>query len=658
MDSRKKNSDRHLIAEQPGLRILVTGLVLAFFIGYTLKSYLSPARVKAQIEKAASHIHKDVKVSFDSAEFILSEGILPRFSIVITNIKMESSQVCWMAPTLNIDELRLPLSVWGLITGRAPVESVEAQVVTLNLREEFKNCSDKDHVEQVTQSQGSKPLVTLSPSEAEEKYRNDVRSLYVREFNIAADKYPQYRSQLLDFSVRVKSFEPRVIEVRAKTHLLKDNQVGDYLSHANLYMEYKESPDKILQSHFFGNWREGHYSFIANYNLSDHRLTVETDLKHIPLSQILSILQKYDLASKELNGKQVWMSAKARWVGPIEDLKNAPLNVRDLNVEGDLGEMRVDQMEFTRLSPIEYKPIRIDVRRLDVEKLLVLLNRPADARILGALGQFSGVAEIRSDQMMRLQGEHKGLEFIFSNKSERQLQVIDRMMGEIALRGDQWLISVNRVEPRGGSFLGEVKLTADRDFKNIEVKSHVDELAFTSAVQNLMTQGGEVGSMSLDGELKIQNGQLDKAKGLLRVQNMRVEGVEFVKTRAQFEGHQGELTIGTQIQKMSVSEKSPTSNLMRTIAANKYWNNGTLNISDVNGKFVLQKQKTLSWKGFQGHLDKSTLVKVDGSWDQDGVLKGGVHVNEGRQSKKWIVEGTRDEPRLILDNAPKRTQRR
>ncbi|MNL77799.1 hypothetical protein D3C87_2040550 [compost metagenome] len=79
---------------------------------------------------------------------------------------------------------------------------------------------------------------------------------------------------------------------------------------------------------------------------------------------------------------------------------------------------------------------------------------------------------------------------------------------------------------------------------------------------------------------------------------------------------------------------------------------------DVNGKFVVQKQKTLSWKGFQGHLDKSTLLKVDGSWDQDGVLKGGVQVNEGRQSKKWIVEGTRDEPRLILDNAPKRTQRR
>jgi hypothetical protein len=170
-----------MIAEQPGLRILLTGLLLAFFIGYTLKSYLSPSRVTAQIEKAASHVHKDIEISFNSAKFILSEGILPRFSVVIDKIKMESLQSCWMAPTLEIDELRLPLSFWGLITGRGPVESIEANIVTLTLREAVKNCSEKELTSEGQKADdGNQPLVTLSRSEKEEKYRNDVRALYVK----------------------------------------------------------------------------------------------------------------------------------------------------------------------------------------------------------------------------------------------------------------------------------------------------------------------------------------------------------------------------------------------------------------------------------------------------------------------------------------------
>lgn len=645
-----------MIAEQPGLRILLTGLLLAFFIGYTLKSYLSPSRVTSQIEKAASHVHKDITISFKSAQFILSEGILPRFSVVIDKIKMESLQSCWMAPMLEIDELRLPLSVWGLITGRGPVESIEANIVTLTMREEFKNCSEKEMAAKSNPAESAnQPLVTLSRTEKEEKYRNDVRALYVKEFNIVAERYPQYSSRLMDFSTRVKSFEPKVIEVRAKTQLLKDGTVGDYLSHANLYMEYKENPEKVVQAHFFGNWREGHYSFIANYNLEDHLLTAETDLKHIPLSQILSILQKYDLASKNLNGKQVWISAKGRWMGPVENLRNSPLTVRDLRLEGDLGEMHVEQMEFTKFEPLVYRPIRVDIRKLDVEKLLVLLDRPYDARILGSLGQFSGVADINSDRMIRLQGEHRGLEFIFSNKGQRESQVIERMLGEIALSGDKWLIAVNRVEPKGGNFIGDVKVEADRDFKNLEVKAHVDELAFTPVVQNLMTQGGEVGSVSLDGEVRIKNGTLDKAKGLFRVQNMKVEGVSFEKTKTQFEGQQGSLSLNTQVQKISFEETSPTAGLLKQIIPDKYWAKGSFGAQDLNGKFILQDGKNLSWKGFHAKFDKNAQVSADGSWDHDGVLKGSVQVREGSQNRKWIVEGNRDEPRLVID---KRNSRR
>ncbi len=124
--------------------------------------------------------------------------------------------------------------------------------------------------------------MSLSPVDQSKKYESDVRGIFIQRLEIIPEKHPQYAADLLNFVVKVKSFEPRIIEITAKSHLLKDQQVGDYLSHANLYVEYKESPEKSLQAHFFGNWREGHYSVIANYTLDERLLAIETDLKHIP----------------------------------------------------------------------------------------------------------------------------------------------------------------------------------------------------------------------------------------------------------------------------------------------------------------------------------------------------------------------------------------
>lgn len=242
---RRLRSDKYLISEQPGMKILITGLVLAFFIGFTLKSMLSPSRVATQIEKAASHIHKDVRVTFEKAQVSLTDGFFPRFSVVINNVRMESSQACWLSPVLEVDEMRLPVSIWGLITGTSPIKNIEAENVKLTLRGSPADC-DKEKQAQADSNQEklSAPLVTLSPSEQADKYRNAVRGIAISRFKIISSQYPQYPSEFLSFVAQVKSFEPKVIEVTAKTNLLKDEQVGDYLSHANLFCNTKNLQNK------------------------------------------------------------------------------------------------------------------------------------------------------------------------------------------------------------------------------------------------------------------------------------------------------------------------------------------------------------------------------------------------------------------------------
>ncbi|MFV8257807.1 hypothetical protein ACNQKP_08370 [Bdellovibrio bacteriovorus] len=631
------------------MTILLTGLILAFLLGYTTKSLLSPSRLAARIEKAASHIHKDVKVSFGSAYVSLSNGILPRFAVIITNVRMESAQTCWAAPVMEIDELRLPLSFLNLIQGKAPVRVVEANSVNLTLRDDFKDCDPTDP-EQIPASQ-PRPAVMLSPSEQSQKYRNDVRGVSVRTLKITSAKHPQYSTELMNFAVKVKSFEPKIIEVTAKTHLMKDSQVGDYLSHANLYLQYKESPEAAVQAHFFGNWREGHYSVIANYTLGDQLLAVETDLKHIPLSQILAILQKYQLASRDLNGRQVWMSSKARMEGPVDEIRSLPLEIRDLRMEGDLGEMHVDKINIASIEPLKYEPIHVDVKKLDIEKLLVLLNRTKQTSILGHLGSFTGRAEIVSDQKMRMSGEHAGLEFVFSNKGQRELQVIESMVGDIALDQDQWSFQIKRVEPRGGVFVGDLSLRADRDFKAVAVKTHIDELQLALPVQKLMTNGGEIGLMSLDGDLRFAEGKVQSLKGLLRLNSMDVEGVALGKTRASFDWSKGEVLLNAQVQSMKVSPNSPTAEVLRPVTLNSWWREGVLNLTGLTGQLGAKSSKEFSWKGFQAQASRTGKLSTEGSWNEDARLKGHVQVKDGKIQRRWQIQGTRELPQFVEDKA-------
>ncbi|WP_413293621.1 hypothetical protein ACLSU7_00815 [Bdellovibrio sp. HCB185ZH] len=649
---RRHRSDKYLISEQPGMKILLTGLILAFLIGYTTKSVLSPARIKAQLEKAASHIHKDIKVSFDSAELSLADGILPRFAIVIKQVRMESDLACWMSPVLEIDEMRLPVSVWGLITKESPIKTIDADNIQLTLRGTIDACEKEKQELKQAAADGEKeqtPLVTLSPSEQADKYRNDIRGLNIQSFKIISAQYPQYPSELLSFKASVKSFEPRVVEVHAKTNFLRDETVGDYLSHANLFLEYKEVPEQSLQAHFFGNWREGHYSVIAHYSLADHLLNVETDMKHIPLSQVLQVLQKYDLVSTDLNGKQVWVSAKARMTGEAEKLKSAPLEVKDFRIEGDLGEMSIDQASFTSVDPLRYKPLLVDIQNMRIDKLMAFINRPQKARIFGDLGSFTGQAEFVSERDIRLVGEHHGLQFIFSNKSEREIQIVDRLAGEMSLKGDTWNIAVTRAEPRGGKFIGNVKVKADRDFKDVSFNANIDEVTLAPAVQALMTDGGEIGTLTLNAEARMTEGKVSSVHGSAQLDNLDVEGMTFVKSKAKFDLKQKDVVILAQAQSMVVEDDSVGVEVFGKVTSPDWWVSQKLSLRDLNGEVHWKNDQSVQWKNVKAKVDKDKELETSGAWDQFGMLSGRVNSRAGKSLQVLKIGGSRDLPTFELD---------
>lgn len=644
MVSRQSRSDKNLIAEQPGMTIFLVGFVLAFIIGYTAKSLLSPGRVRAQIEKAASHIHKDVTVTFGSATFSLSDGILPEFAIVITQVKMESTKKCWGAPILEVDELRLPLSLAGMLNKRRPVRAIDANQVLLTLREDVSNCAHQSVIS--ADKATSAPLVQIARSSDEDRFRNDIGRLHIQKLEIISFKNPQLTSELLNFSAVVKSAEPRVIELRAKNYLLRDAQVGDYLSHANLFVEYRESPEPTLQAHYFGNWREGHYSLIGNYNFADQMLALELDLKHIPLSQMLNILRKYNVINQDFNSKNIWISTKARLFSVLEGLRQAPLEVKDLRLEGDLGEMNAERISITSLEPFKYNPVSLDIKKLDIEKLLYFLGQEQPTGILGRLGYFSGSANVTSKNEVRMRGEHRGLEFVFSNKGQRETQVIDRMLTELDLRQELWTAKLERLEPVAGVFIGDIALQANKSFQKMEIKTRIDELTLAPNVQRLMTSGGEVGALSLDSQLHLENGKISYLKGLLGLTGMSVERVHFGKSKALLGWKDGAITLDTQMDSLSLDKSSPAGEVLAGLTEASWWKNDRLDLDSFTGQFHASELKRLVWKNVKATIDQDSRLFTEGSWNPQGSLDGSVSLQDEKKKRKWTIGGSREFPQF------------
>jgi hypothetical protein len=135
----------------------------------------------------------------------------------------------------------------------------------------------------------------------------------------------------------------------------------------------------------------------------------------------VSLLQKYKAISKDVKTKQVWVSGVAHITGGVEQLKKSPLEVRNLQIEGDIGEIFSSQINISSLDPLKYKPIIFDLKRVNLQNLLSSLNQNPAKNNMGSLGFFSGKLELASENSAHLVGEHQGLEFIFSNKGQREL---------------------------------------------------------------------------------------------------------------------------------------------------------------------------------------------------------------------------------------------
>lgn len=641
--------EKHLVAEQPGLAILGAGILISLLLGFVIRGLIHPSKIQVLVAEAASRIDKNIKVRFASAEISLSDGFFPRLALLVREIHMESSNACWMLPSLDIDELSLPLNLWTYVTEGRAIADVEAGRVLLRLDGKKAACSDVK-VDRGT----SGPRILPPPSQAvvlvQKKERKEVLApmlerILIERLEIDPRFYPQAQAEMTEVELVLKSQEPKIVSLKAQSHFLKDPEWGEYTARGQVNIVYSEFPEKNLEVHLSGHWREGSYSWHNSYALEDDFFRSEVEVRHIPLSKLGLISSHWDLERLEPL-RQSWLSLKAKATGHFDKIEKSELEIRDLKIEGDSGDLFIDKLAWTQVSDRNPQPFLARMKGLSLEMLVKLgLNSPSSP-ILRDIGRFTGRIEVDDTLNLRMLGELEGLQLVFANKGQRVFQNIQKMTLDLQRAQGNWNLDVSRLEPEQGVFNGELTAVADPSFEDVKVKLFAEEMSFSPAVQNLMSGGGSLGSFQSRIDFGFRKGVLNRLQGKLTGQNIEIDSFRIPKFTMKFQ-NQGDNKFGgsLQIQDPSLGRELLVETFLNPLIDLLPEVEGQYQLKNFKSQFSLKDFHSIQWKSFSAKHSKGTL-KGAVEWTPEGVLTGFIQLKNNQGPRKFLIEGTRDRPSL------------
>lgn len=632
----KTRYDQNLVADQPGRVIFFSGFFVALILGLLFRGLTGPQRVQVFVTEAAQRIHKNIDVHFESAEISLSHRGFPRLAVVVHNVEMASSLTCWAQPLMKAKEIILPFSLITLIFEHQPFKKILASEVDLKLRSKYAPCmvlpdvNDKkiSETEAVTLVKRRKDMdLTVNPT---------MDRLEIDQLRVHYDPSSESTIEMVDLFLKVKSHQPKVVQLEASTEFMNSN--------GQIFLEYKEFPESEVKARFFGNWREGNYALNADYKLADTSLTTNAELRHIPAAPVIEVLKKYNLLREDLDGRKIWVTLNGQAKGLIKDWEKMPLTFTDIRVEGDLGEIEVEEFKTAQLKPFLFKPMQARLKNLKAERFLEFLKQPRRLNFLGELGEFNGRLELLNEQEMHLIGRHSGLEFIFSNRGKRQIQKLTSFEGEIKLQNNNWELITKDIVLDHGQFDGDIKVMADRDLKKIDLQFKAENLRLAGPVQKLMTGADQSANFNSQLQMQWQGGHLNSIKGFLRSPELTVDQLSFEKLNSQFTFKNEALGMQVSAQSFQVRSPSQAFDLLSKINPIK---EPVFNFRQFGGHFEIQKDNNLYWNNVSVQLgEKLTKISSDGHWDGQGFLAGKVLFSGPSRSSKWNLSGHRDQPQL------------
>ncbi len=661
------NSDSLLVTEQSGLATSLVGIFFAVALGLVVRGALAPEKIRSRVEEAAQRLGEGIRVNIDQASFSLARGVVPDFSVVLKNVHIDVNKKCLLSPDAEINEIRFPISLGDLLAGRPFFHEVQVDTMILLLRNEMKDCpldEKKDSASVVSgivggtsgadnfsalagHATGQTAGQTILKQEKNTKSQapSDIQFVSINRLKVNYLPLPFTSFELLDLDLHVRSESPKIYNLKSNLDLGGETLSGDYSSHARIDLTYDETQHPQIASRIHGSWREGQYDFTLSEESVSHELQLAGELRHIPLSQVFPVLKKYKVMVSDFNGRQTWLSGQFEAKGKLNNMSATPLRIKDLKVEGDLGEISLENAEIKKWTPVVFDPVVFNLKDIDLKNLLLFLNRPHPSPALGSLGLFNGRAELNSNQSVRLSGQQQGLEMIFSNRGQREVQVFSEVAGDLVFDQGRWTGDISKINIKDGEFKGKASLSSDKDWKDLYLNFDIEKLTLAPKVQKLVTGHGVAEKLQAKIKSHLVQGELKQLDGSLRGEQVEIEGLKMTKPQFLFSTRGEDFQVDFSAAALHLESAQVFTKLISQFKANFSELQIPSDYKKVSSQFKTKSLQNFEWNSFDMVADQFRL-QSSGGWNHKSEVFGQIQTVEKGKVKKWKLSGTRDQPQL------------
>ena len=475
-------SSNRAVIDQPGLRILLIGLILSLFIGLVVRSQLRPSKIAERILPFFSQLNKsdpDSAVDFERAEIRLSDWGLPRPFLIIHNLRYSKNINSCRSEQVQIYQVAIPIPIKLLFSRNLILKTISLSNVEWRLAR-TDSCETK-----IESAKTDKVGAAFSESEAlaaNKSGTEDINAIYYRYFqqihnvveNLRIDRFriihPVDASKNFELRNVAMSFSEGSSQSRgtvsAQLFAAPDRQTHSLLFRSDVSGEVVFYPAEIKQStfqiSFDGRLIDRPVQMKMFYNPETKSLDVKGRVQSILIRRLIGLYQ-------ELPGNLDWMNQLNDFAlsGEIDFSFSLTKKIwtKQLisNVSLRFGESSIELSDADLLKWLGSQRFQLTLVAAQVELrhfLKSLQKGLGQVHVLNP-GVFSGLIELSNFGDLQTSGVIRNVEFEFSNRSLKKLQVIDSMNARLSYSEGKTYIKISDLTIGNRRVNGSIQLRLD-----------------------------------------------------------------------------------------------------------------------------------------------------------------------------------------------------
>jgi hypothetical protein len=627
-----KRTKEALVTDQPARKVIFSGLIISFLLGFFIRGLTKPELLQTELKNAVSNMHSSTQVNWGGVSLSLKNGWLPRFSVLIQDVKIMSNEGCWGMPLLYAREVELPVSFVSFIEHGQPLKKIYIRDAFLELKSNFV-CQKKVESSQTPVSSSASTAIRLKPVKENGQPPPLVltdfifENLKVRQSDWA---FPDWNFTNLEMNVLEN--HPWYAEV-SSDFSIPDMEGVD--TGAHLSAVYKEFPEQVLEVKVRGHWREGTFQLDGNWEGQQKGWGVQTRFNHIPFQFLKSVANRTK-TPWNWPDKPMWFSFSTQTIVPFTEWKASQHFVHQLSIEGDLGELSIPDLEIKSWAPFKVQPFAFSVQQADLSAAFEKDIKKTTG--LSSLGKLSGQGQWSSEKDVIFTGQLEQIQIPIFYHDQKFVQPIKSVDLQAELKAGQWKMVCEKWDIEHGEAKGSLKLDANQDLTTGFLQVNLDSLRpdpevlkFVDIITPDWKVSGHLTTHWKKSDIQDFNAQLKS--DLLESRVIQMEN-PILNVKHSNSGWDLRLQSGAfQIRELSFAavDEDSTANLSFPYES-----------KNMTAQMFIDASSISKWSL------NSANTRSSGTIDANGVLKGTLSLGSKAQGQTFEMLGTRRSPQLSI----------